>query len=270
MFKIGLGLTVAGVVGVLSVTARKQAIPSDSLLAQNAAQWMKEFPAHVCPVDLFEIKIPRQLLRSSLTVTQFARAFAHSPVFSLERFMIKQAGLAKDVGVPASFAVGDRLAIWTIAKRNQDEILATWEVSGAPFAGSTYFRVIDESSEFPVTLQFGSCLKVPAEKSISPVAMTLHFFYSRALLASAAATLLVRCAMGSQFTLQRRRGPARLAGGVKLFEECTSKQGPKISVSEKLAPIRQPMFEDKAQAVKNGVGCGYGGRKGNAHPHLTV
>ncbi|KAI8615386.1 hypothetical protein BC830DRAFT_305664 [Chytriomyces sp. MP71] len=199
MLKIAVGLTAGAILGVHVLTTRRLKIPPESLLAQDSSQCINDFPAHSCLSDLFEVKIPRRLV-GSLTVNQFARAFGHSPVFSLERVFFKQIGVCEDIQVPKAFEVGERLMLLVVAKRNKDEILAKWHAPpGSRFSelsGGTYFRVIDEESASSVTVQFGSSLKAPIEAPVSDIAVRYHLFYSRVLILNTVVTVVARKVLG--------------------------------------------------------------------------
>ncbi|KAJ3030798.1 UNVERIFIED_CONTAM: hypothetical protein HDU68_007715 [Siphonaria sp. JEL0065] len=202
IFRTLLITTGFGVAATYALTTQLESVPLGSLLARKQESWRTQFPGSNLPTDAFQLRIPRSFLKSiqPVEIEEFATAFATSPVFSLERFLIKTAGLANSVTVPTTFEKGDRMALWTVDGKNHGskELFMTWEAKGSPFSGSTWLRVVDEEEggKSNVLLQFGSGLNVPKTRDVSASVMQLHFLYSRVLLVNTAATLVFRRVVG--------------------------------------------------------------------------
>ncbi|KAI9333272.1 hypothetical protein BDR26DRAFT_868488, partial [Obelidium mucronatum] len=186
-----------GVAATYALTTQLAAVPRGSLLAAHSAPAAASSSSRRVAADAFALRIPFAL--SVRNANDLARAFAQSPVFALERALIRAAGLnagaesSKDVFVDntTDFAVGRRMALWTVAARSESgecgaEVLLTWEAAGVPFCGATWLAV-DRAN---CAILFGSSLSIPSDRSVSPLVLHLHYFYSRVLLVNTAATLL--------------------------------------------------------------------------------
>ncbi|KAJ3250544.1 hypothetical protein HDU77_006578 [Chytriomyces hyalinus] len=174
--------------GAVHALTTKLDPPQSTLLARHA----KDQEASATPmIDLFQMRLPKTLFQTP-SLAEYAKSFAYSPVFSLERLLLKATLVAKDISVPDRFEVGDRLAAWRVIGRLDDkhELLMAWGHDWTPINGTTYFKLVDEADS--VKIQFGSGLMLPNGTSVNPVVMHLHGFYSRCLIFNTAATLLAR------------------------------------------------------------------------------
>ncbi|KAJ3240938.1 hypothetical protein HDU81_002441 [Chytriomyces hyalinus] len=179
-----IAATAIGLGAVHALTTRLD-LPQSALLARHA----KDRDAVL--VDLYQMRLPKALFQTP-SVAEYAKSFAYSPVFSLERVLLKLARVATDISVPDRFEVGDRMAAWCVIERLDDnqELLMAWGHDWTPMNGTTYFKLVDEADS--VKIQFGSGLMLPKGTSVNPVILHLHGFYSRCLIFNTAATLLAR------------------------------------------------------------------------------
>lgn len=145
---------------------RRARVPASSLIARYVADPASHVDAYVASGDA--------------TLEQFVRAFFSTPIFRLERRLLRLAGKRssdQQVDDLASGA-GSVMAAWVIEDRSETELLLT--VAGSPIR--TWLAV------GPGELWFGSAIVADGGKIpfLAKALMPFHHVYSRSLLRAAA------------------------------------------------------------------------------------
>lgn len=138
--------------------------------------------------DCFTTELPRRV-----THADFVVAFYNSPLFKLERFVLRLIGKPSADGQARELAEGRRetYAAWSVERRAPDQILL------CDFQGKTRSWLMVESLGESTRLYFGSAVVKPRAAPGGEKRMTrgfrallgFHQAYSRALLATARARL---------------------------------------------------------------------------------
>eukprot|EP00730_Choanoeca_flexa_P009154 TRINITY_DN12599_c1_g1_i1.p1 TRINITY_DN12599_c1_g1~~TRINITY_DN12599_c1_g1_i1.p1 ORF type:complete len:156 (+),score=22.25 TRINITY_DN12599_c1_g1_i1:207-674(+) len=141
--------------------------------------------------DTFVVSMPAS---SPTTLDRYVKLFFKTPVFRIERFVLKHAAgvtiTDKDVE-QCTLEVGSSVGIWQIIEREPCEALAVWTHGQA--VGCTWWRLEHQRDGSPV-LMFGSGIKAPdnlnlAMRLLLQLATQGHYVYSRVLLWNAARDL---------------------------------------------------------------------------------
>lgn len=160
-------------------------LPADALLAVYAAT-----PG--CYTDCYEVDIP-----GAIPLADFVTAFYTTPLFQLERFILRVAVDRPSTDQDArNVATGarDNFAAWTVESRRVDQLLM------CDMAGKTrsWFMVVPEdmtdAGSGRTRLRFGSAV-VPRRGNtrlgtVFTLLLGVHKLYSRALLAAARRRLM--------------------------------------------------------------------------------
>jgi len=142
--------------------------------------------------DAFQVKIPRSTLRYSSAaqregiVVPFARTFFSSPLFKIER-KIRAPQLTDRAIRSFEFRVGESLgSICQVKESRRDELLFEWKLRGGAKQGGMdgYSWLAVKGDDQYVYFRFGSSCW-PA-KSLNPLSVMLHVFYSKCLVYSGA------------------------------------------------------------------------------------
>jgi hypothetical protein len=166
----------------------RESVPDDALL--------RTFRGGKCPerwgryADCFAVNVDREV-----TLAQFVFAFYTSPLFRIERGLLRLL-----INAPSSRAdaraiadgTSDKFAAWYVGQRTATQLLMCDRYERT----RSWFRVEPESSG-GTRLQFGSAVAAkPGEKNDAParpagfsVLLSFHVLYSRALLHAAKANL---------------------------------------------------------------------------------
>jgi hypothetical protein len=151
------------------VASRSTRIQPEGLLSkiEEAAQYK----------DAFDI--PKPQTKENNELEHYIRAFYTSPLFKLERFIISLTGnhVTDDYINNLRFKVGDKLILWEVIGRKDNEVLFRWKYGSAN--GLTWLSVKDNK------LQFGSGVG----HDVNLVAAMAHRLYSRLLIYSASKNL---------------------------------------------------------------------------------
>ncbi|KAL0486057.1 hypothetical protein AKO1_001727 [Acrasis kona] len=160
MYKILGAFSIASAT-VAYILSRSKLIDAEGMLDRQESEYKDSFA------------IPFAQKDTKVDVLKLVQAFYTSPLFKLERFIIKIIADVKtsDEQIKKSnFNVGDEVLIWKVVNRTQDEVLLHWSYKG--FEGSTWFKVNNGE------LKFGSGLPI----KVGFVSTALHQIYSRLLL----------------------------------------------------------------------------------------
>ena len=152
-----LALSAAGVwsaraVGRLNAQVQRIPTPAISSLARYAND-RGHFYA-----DSFVIALPKRVAHSRLSVdvSELARSFFSSKAFcGLEKPLLKLIFSAKEPPFVDKFLPGERILLWTVTDRVNDEILLEWRKGN--LAGFTWFHVSPDQR----VIMFGSSIGYP-------------------------------------------------------------------------------------------------------------
>lgn len=179
----------------------------NELVKRYAKRTQAKFPENKIVTDMFELPVHGVPVRN---LDAFIEAFVSSPLFKVERTVLKWAGAvtSNEEGTPSSYPVGQRIGIWEVTERSEDskEAIFEWSTPLIPFSGSTYFGIrrddvkdsvivkvgapkSEEDALFVPVLRFGSTLNTSPKESLGVVSLALHKLYSRFLLLAAAEML---------------------------------------------------------------------------------
>ena len=166
----------------------RESVPDDALLrtfrgGKRPERWGRY-------ADCFTVNVDREV-----TLAQFVFAFYTSPLFGIERGLLRLL-----INAPSSRAdaraiadgTSDKFAVWYVGQRTATQLLMCDRFERT----RSWFRVEPESSG-GTRLRFGSAVAAkPAEKNDAParpagfsVLLSFHVLYSRALLHAAKANL---------------------------------------------------------------------------------
>jgi len=152
-------------------------VPTNSLLARHKnRQKNKEYK------DAYTIQLPKRykLLKGTgskneITVAGVASSFFHSNLFKKVEYPLIRLVCNDNARYPVDnhhedsmdavqyrrfrFIEGDRVLVWTVVERRNNEILMRWEEGGVK--GTTWFNLPNDEN----CIMFGSSIELPSSKS---------------------------------------------------------------------------------------------------------
>eukprot|EP00045_Choanoeca_perplexa_P002911 m.27622 g.27622 ORF g.27622 m.27622 type:complete len:189 (-) comp11764_c0_seq1:101-667(-) len=133
--------------------------------------------------DTFVLPLPNA---PPADLNKYIRAFFSSPVFQLERYVLQYAaGISiEDQDIrKCGFEVGDKLGVWGVTERCDNEALALWSQGSTD--GCSWWR-LEHTREGDPVLMFGSGIRTNNASKAYRLAMVPltqgHYLYSRILL----------------------------------------------------------------------------------------
>jgi hypothetical protein len=201
MNKLFAGVGMAGITSAASYfhyVKHVTAVPVPSTIDAPALKPLVEHE-HPLHIDVCQIQLP-----FTVSTRDFARAFFTSPVFQVERRILKLAGAGMAVTdkeiVEMNFVPGDRVATFGVIEYDQrsettDEILFRWDKEVMGHSWLQAKPSTDGTSG--TTLRFGSILNLEKAGYLARLFLPIHLMYAQIVL-SATRRELISCHQNEQ------------------------------------------------------------------------